>query len=151
LTVETLHKLFEDELRFREKTNILRYKSLLEKLEEIIEEYENNIINSAKVIEELIKLAREIRKAEGAGKDLGLSSEEMAFYDAFSQGKRALKNGILKELVKTLVKTIKRDLAIDWTNHEVIKSRIRTNVRLMLLRHNISFEEVDRITNKIYE
>jgi len=151
LTVEVLHKLLEDELRFREKTNILRYKTLLEKLEEIIEEYENNIINSAKVIEELIKLAREIRKAEEAGEGLGLSSEEMAFYDAIAAGKKSLKDKELKSLVKELVSAVRRDLRIDWTDHEVTKARIRTNVRLILLRHNISFEEVDKITAKVYE
>lgn len=151
LTVETLRKLLEDELRTREKTNILRYRSLLEILEKIIEDYENNIINSSKVIERLIELAKEIRGAEKAGKDLGLSSEEMAFYDALAQGKKALRDKELKGLVKELVKTIKRDISIDWTNHEVIKARIRTDVRIILLRHNVSIEEAEKMVNKIYE
>lgn len=151
LTVETLHKLLGDELRMREKTNKLRYVTLLKKLEEIIEEYENNIINSSKVIERLIELAREIRQAEKAGEDLGLTSEEMAFYDALSQGKSALKDKELRILVQKLTRSIKRDIGIDWTNHEVIKARIRTNVRLLLLQHNYSFEDVDKITDKVFE
>jgi len=151
LTVETLHKLLEDELRIRERSNKLRYMSLLEKLEEIIDEYENNIINSSKVIERLIELAREVRKAGQVGDDLGLSSEEVAFYDALSQGKQALKDKELKSLVKELTKTVKRDISIDWTNHEVIKAKIRSNVRLLLLQHSIPFEEVDKITDKVYE
>jgi type I restriction enzyme R subunit len=151
LTVEALHKLLQDELRMRERTNKLRYKTLLEKLEEIIEEYEDNIINSSKVIERLIELAREIKGAEQAGEDLGLSSEEMAFYDALSQGKKVLKDKELKTLVKELTKAVKRDLAIDWTNHEVIKARIRTNVRLILLRHSVALEEVDTISDRVFE
>lgn len=151
LTIETVRKLLEDELRMRERRNIIRYRSLLEKLEEIIEEYENNIINSAKVIERLIELAKEIKEAEKTGEDLGLSSEEMAFYDALSQGKKALKDGKLKGLVKALVKAITRDLAVDWTNHEVIKARIRTNVRLILLQHDVEFDDVDDITDRVYE
>ena len=151
LTIEAARKLLEDDLRLREKTNIIRYRTLLETLEKIIEEYENNIINSSKVIERLVELAKDIRAAEKAGKSLGLTSEEMAFYDALSKGKQALKDGKLKELVKELVKAVKRDLAIDWTNHEVIKARIRTNVRLLLLQHNVAFDEVDGITDRIYE
>lgn len=151
LTIEAIRKLLDDELRMRLKTNLLRYRSLLEILDEIIEEYENNIINSSKVIERLIELAEEIRTAERAGDVLGLSEEEMAFYDALSQGKKALRDKELKGLVKELVKTIKRDIAIDWTNHEIIKARIRANVRLLLLRHDVSFEEVDIITDRIYE
>lgn len=151
LTVEAIRKLIDDELRMRMKTNILRYRSLSEKLEEIIEEYENNIINSSKIIEKLIELAKEIKKAGEIGNEMGLTSEEVAFYDALSQGKKALKDKELKSLVKELVKTIRGDLAVDWTNHEIIKARIRSNVRLILLRYKILFEEVEDLTDKIYE
>lgn len=151
LTVETLRKLLNDELRLKLKMNLVRYKTLLESLEEIIEEYENNIINSSKVIERLIELAKEIREAENAGDELGLKTDEMAFYDALSKGKSSLKDEELKKLVKELVKTIRKDITIDWTNHEIIKSRIRANVRLVLLRHDYPYEEVDKLTDKVYE
>lgn len=151
LTIEAVHKLFEDELKLREKSNILRYGTLLDKLEKIIEEYENNIINSSKVIERLIELAREIREAEKDGEEIGLTSEEMAFYDALSKGKDALKDKKLKKLVKEMIKTIRRDLQIDWTSQEVTKARIRTDIRLILLQHEYDFEEVDVITKKIFE
>lgn len=151
LTIETVKKLMDEELRTKMRTNFLRYRSLLEMLEKIIEEYENNIINSSKVIERLIELAKEIKKAEKAGGDLGLTSEEMAFYDALSNGKKALKDKELKELVREIVRTIKRDIAIDWTNHEIIKSRIRADVRLALLRHNIAYEEVNKWVDRVYE
>ena len=151
LTIETIHKLFEDELKLREKSNILRYKTLLIKLEEIIEEYENNIINSSKVIERLIELAREIKEAGKAGEDLGLTPEEMAFYDALSQGKKAIKDQKMKDLVKKIVKAVRRDLQIDWTSQEVTKARIRTDIRLILLQHEYSFDEVDKITKRVFE
>ena len=151
LTVEMVKKLMDEELRTKMRTNFLRYRSLLEMLEKIIEEYENNIINSSKVIERIIELAKEIKKAEKAGEDLGLTSEEMAFYDALSNGKKALKGKELKELVREIVRTIKRDIAIDWTNHEIIKSRIRADVRLALLKHNIDYEEVNKWVDRVYE
>jgi len=151
LTIEAIRKLLNDDLRMRMKTNLFRYQSLLKMLEEIIEEYENNIINSSKVIEKLIELAKEIRKAQGAGEELGLTTEETAFYDALSIGKKSLKDKDFKDLVKKIVKTLRRDIAIDWTNHEIIKARIRADVRLILLQHNISLGEVNQMIERIYE
>lgn len=150
LTIEAIKKLLQDELKMRRRTNILRFDTLLNKLEQIIEEYENNIINSSKVIEKLIELANEIKKASEAGKEFGLSPEEMAFYDALSEGKKSLKNINLKRIVKDIIHAIRADIAIDWTNHEIIKARVRADVRLVLLRNNISFDEVDEIVNKVY-
>ena len=151
LTIEAIRKLLNDELRMRMRTNLVRYQSLLGMLEEIIEEYENNIISSSKVIERLIELAKEIKKVEQAGVSIGLTEEEMAFYDSLSQGKKALKNGALKELVKELVKTIRKDIAIDWTDHEIIKARIRADVRMVLLRHDVSYDDMDILLNRVYE
>lgn len=151
LTIEAIHKLFEDELRLREKSNILRYKTLFTKLEEIIEQYEDNIINSSKVIERLIELAKEIREAEKTGEDLGLSSEEMAFYDALAQGKKALKDERTKKLVKEIINSVRRDLQIDWISQDVTKARIKTDVRLILLQHNYPFEEAEKITGRVFD
>ncbi|MEK7508124.1 MAG: type I restriction enzyme endonuclease domain-containing protein [Patescibacteria group bacterium] len=149
--MEALKKLLEDELRGRMRKNIVRFKSLAELLENIIEEYENNIISSAKVIERLIELAKEIKSAGEAGTELGLSEEEAAFYDALSAGKKVvLKDEGLKDLVKELVKMIKRDLAVDWTNSEVIKARIRANARLLLVRNEFPPEESESILDLIY-
>jgi len=152
LSVDVLRKLLNDELRVRMKKNLVRYKSLLDMLEDIIEKYENNIINSTKVIEKLIELAKEIRKVEKQGEGIGLSEEEMAFYDAISAGRKAINgNGELKELVRELVKIIKRDLAIDWMNNDIIKARIRANVKLLLLRKGYKVEESEKVLDLIYQ
>lgn len=152
VAVEVLKKLLEDELRGRMKKNLIRFHSLMELLEHIIEEYENNIISSAKVIERLIELAREIKSSEQAGGNLGLSEEEVAFYDALSAGKKsALEDEALKDLVKELVRMIKRDLTVDWTNNEVIKARIRANARLLLVKNEFPTEESEGILDLIYD
>jgi len=152
LSVDVLRKLLNDELRVRMKKNLVRYKSLLDMLEDIIEKYENNIINSTKVIEKLIELAKEIRKVEKLNEDIGLSEEEMAFYDAISTGRKAVNgNGELKELVRELVKIIKRDLTIDWMNNDIIKARIRANVKLLLLRKGYKSEEGEKVLDLIYQ
>lgn len=152
LAIETLRKLLNDELRLRMRKNLIRYKSLKDLLEQIIEEYENNIINSTKVIERLLQLAKEIKSVEKATNNLGLTEEELAFYDAISAGKKSIsKNGELKEVVKDLVKTIKRDITVDWTNNEVIRARIRANVRLLLLRNKFKAEETENIINLVFD
>jgi len=152
LSIDVLRKLLNDELRLRMKKNLIRYKSLLDMLEDIIEQYENNIINSTKVIEKLIELAKEIRKVEKQGEGIGLSEEEMAFYDAISVGSKAInENEELKELVRELVKIIKRDLAIDWTNNDIINARIRANVKLLLLRKGYKAEESEKVLDLIYQ
>lgn len=151
LAIEALRKLLRDQLRVQTRKNLIRYKSFADLLEQIIEDYENNIINSSKVIERLIELAKEIRNAEQLGRDLGLSEEELAFYDAISTSKKSdLRNGKLKQLVRDLVGMIKRDLGVDWTNNEVIKSRIRANVRLLLLRNQVAAEESEKLTDFIF-
>jgi type I restriction enzyme R subunit len=151
LTIEVLRKLLENEIGLRIKKNKIRYYSLSELLEKIIEEYENRVINASKVIERLIELAQEIKKADKEARETGLSEEELAFYDAIASKKMIKQDEKIKELVKELVKMIRRDLTIDWTNSEIVKARIRDNVRFLLLRNDFKPEETEEITNLIYQ
>ncbi|OGK25658.1 hypothetical protein A3A46_04555 [Candidatus Roizmanbacteria bacterium RIFCSPLOWO2_01_FULL_37_13] len=103
-------------------------------------------------IEKLIELAKQIRYAEIEGVELGLTEEEKAFYDTLSFGKKSLKNNEdLKKIVKEIVKLVRSDITIDWTNQEVIKARIRANVRLILLKNNFPYNEVDNLIELVYE
>jgi len=151
LTIEILRKLLEDEIRLRVKKNNIRYHSLLELLEKLIEEYENRIINASKVIERLIELAQEIKKADKEARETGLTEEELVFYDAIASNKMLKQSSEIKKLVKELVKMIRRDLTIDWTNNEIIKARIRDNVRFLLLKKDFKPEETEKITDLIYQ
>jgi len=152
LAIEALRKLLRDELKLRMKKNLVKYKTLLELLEQIIEEYENNIINSTRVIQRLLELAKEIKTAEKSGEALGLSEEEEAFYDAISVGKKKFgKDEKTKNMVKDLVKLIKRDIAIDWTNNEIIKARIRADVKLLLLKNSFVPTESEILLESIFQ
>jgi len=151
LAIETLEKLLRDELQLRMRKNLFRYKSLMERLEKIIEEYENRVISATKVIEKLIELAKELKKKEIEGKETGLTEEELAFYDAIAtQEKIALRNGEIKSLVKELVKEIRRDLTIDWTNNEIIKSRIKAKIKLLLAKRKIPVQQINQFTELLY-
>ena len=150
VAVETLKKLLEDELRVRVRRNEARYATLLELLEEIIEKYENNILASAEVIEKLIELARELRTQDTSAQKLGLSDEELAFYDTLAKGKRAIgQDENTKILVRELVKVIRRDISVDWTDNEVVKSKIRANVRRLLLQNGVPVGDAESLIEQI--
>ncbi|MBU4481161.1 DUF3387 domain-containing protein, partial [Patescibacteria group bacterium] len=151
LAIEILKKLLADEINLRIRKNAIRYKSLLELLEKIIEEYEDRVISASKVIERLIELAKELKKSDETAKQMDLSEEELAFYDAIASQKMINQDERIKELVKKLVKLIRRDLTIDWTNNEIIKARIRDKARLLLLRNQFQPKETEEITNLIYQ
>lgn len=139
LRVEILRKLINDEIRIRLRRNIVRYRSFRERLERTIQAYHSRAIESARVIEELIKIARELKESLKAGEELGLSEEELAFYDALSHGKEfIMSDEELKKLVRELVKSIKRNLSIDWVDHENVKSKIRALTKRTLRTHGIS-------------
>lgn len=151
LAVEMLHKLLRDEIMARRRKNEVRYTTLLELLEKLIEDYENNVISSAQVIEQLIELARTIKLQDTVGINLGLSEDELAFYDALSGGKQVLKSDDeRKRLVQELVKIIRRDLSVDWTNNDQIKASIRANIRLLLLRSGYKVEDAPGLIDSIF-
>ena len=148
LAVEMMKKLLDDEIRVRRRKNEIRFATLKDLLDELIEKYENNVISSSEVIEKLVELAKELREQEHVGGELGLSEEELAFYDAVAKGKKGM-NGEVKDMVKEMVKMIRRDIAVDWTDNDVIKSRIRANVKLLLLQNGFAADEAESMVDKI--
>ncbi len=153
LAIDTLRKMLDQEIKARSRTNKARYETMLTLLTDLIEKYENNVINSAEIIKHLLEIAEEIKKLDEESKELGLSSEEVIFYDTLASDPDLKKAGIdIKEFVKELTKRIRRDLAIDWTNNETIKARIRQNVRLLLLQKGFTeLVQTERLIDSIYQ
>ena len=153
LAIDTVRKLLDQEIKARTRTNKARYETMLTLLTDLIEKYENNVISSAEIIKHLLEIADEIKKLDAESKELGLSPEEIAFYDTLAADPDLKNAGIdIKEFVKDLTKRIRRDLAIDWTNNETIKARIRQNVRLLLLQKGIVEQvQTERLINSIYQ
>jgi type I restriction enzyme R subunit len=138
LKVEIMRKLLEEKIALRAGRNPLRFSSFKERLEKTIKNYHARAISSAQVMEEIIKIAREFKESEMEGETLGLTEEELAFYDALAMGKEhILSNEQLKELAKELVNMVKKNLSIDWTDHESAKSKIRLAVKRVLRAHGI--------------
>ena len=138
LALELLKKLLNDEIRARSKTNFIQSKKLSEMLEEAINKYQNNLITTAQVIEELIKLADEIKKADKRGEELGLSTDEIAFYDALADNesaKEVLGDDKLRELARILADKIRENATIDWTIKESVRAKLKVIVKRTLRRY----------------
>ncbi|MDP4001735.1 MAG: type I restriction endonuclease subunit R [bacterium] len=152
-TIDSIRKLLDREIHARMRVNTVRYETMLNLLEGLIEKYENNVISSAEIIKQLLEIADEIKKLDQGSKDTGLSDDELVFYDTLAADPELKKAGIdIKEFVKDLTKRIRRDLAIDWTNNETIKARIRQNVRLLLLQKGFVEQiQTERLIESIYQ
>ncbi len=123
LAVELLQKLLRDEITIRLGRRLVEASSFRQALEKAITAYENRSLETAQILEQLIALAKEVREAEARGERLGLSDDELAFYDALGQNetaKQVLDDAALKDIARELVQTLKRNAALDWTERESV-------------------------------
>ena len=138
VAVQFLEKLLGGEIKTRSQKNVVQGRSFASMLERSIRTYQNRTIEAAQVIEELIQIAREMRQAQERGNDLGLSDEELAFYDALEVNDSAVKvlgDETLKTIAVELVETVRRHLTIDWKVKESVRANIRRMVKRTLLKH----------------
>ena len=138
LAVELLRKLLEGEIKTRRRKNLVQARSFAEMLEQTIRRYQNRAIEAAQVIEELIALAKEMRAASSRGEVLGLSEEELAFYDALETNDSAVKvlgEPKLRQIAQELVRTVRANVTIDWTLRENVRAQLRVLVKRILRKH----------------
>ena len=138
LAVEVLRKLLNDEIKLRRKTNLVQSQKFSEMLQETIHRYKNRAIETMQVIEELIKLAKEMREANQRGEKLGFTTEELAFYDALETNDSAiavLGDEVLSKLARELADTVRQNATIDWTMKESARARLRGMVKRTLKKY----------------
>ena len=138
LAFELLKKLLNDEVKTRQRTNVVQSRKFSEMIENAVKRYQNNLITSAEVIQELIKLAKDLKEADRKGEDLGLDFREYAFYSALEVNDSAvsiLGDDILRHIATELVDTIKNNSTIDWTVRENIQARMRIAVKRILRKY----------------
>ena len=136
LAVEMLRKLLEGEIKTRGRKNVVQARSFAEMLAEAIRRYQNRAIETAQVIEELIALAREMRAAASRGEKLGLTEDEIAFYDALQVNDSAVQvlgDATLREIAQELLRTVRANVKIDWTVRENVRSQMRVMIKRCLL------------------
>jgi type I restriction enzyme, R subunit len=138
LALETLRKLLNDQIRITERTNLVQSRKFREALEDAMLRYTNKAISTAEMIVRLIDLAKHLREAQRHGEELGLSSEETAFYDALAENesaREALQSNTLRLMARELTEMVKNMPKLDWTQRESVRASLRRNVRRLLARY----------------
>ena len=135
LALEMLKKLLNDEIKSRARTNLVQSRSLMEMLQSAIQKYQNKILTAAEVMEELIKIGKEIVSSDALAKDAGLSTLEYAFYTAVANNNSArelMTHDKLRELAVVLTERVRANATIDWTIKESVRAQLRVIVKRTL-------------------
>ena len=147
VALELLKKLLNDEVRVRTKRNIAQSKSLMEMLDGAINKYQNNLLTTAEVIDELIKIARDLKKADMRTKEMGMSNDELAFYDALSLNDSAadvLGDEQLRVIAREVADKVRKNATIDWTVKESVRARLMVIVRRILRKYGYPPDKQER-------
>ena len=138
IALEVLKKLLSDELKVRAKKNLVQSKSLMEMLEASIKKYHNKVLTAAEVMEELIKISKEIVASDAEASHLGLSEFEYAFYTAVANNdsaKQLMQQDKLRELAVVLTQRVRENASIDWTIKESVRAKLKVIVKRTLRQY----------------
>ncbi|MGH8426891.1 MAG: type I restriction endonuclease subunit R [Gammaproteobacteria bacterium] len=154
LAVELLRKLLDGEIRTRRRKNVVQTRSFAAMFEESLRKYQNRAIQAAQVIEELIGLAKEMREAGRRGENLGLSDDELAFYDALEINDSAVKvlgDETLRGIARELVEAVRKNVTIDWAIRENVRAQLRVIVKRILRKHGYPPDKQEKATQTVLE
>ena len=154
LAADLLQKLLRGELAARRRKNIVQARSFAEMLEQTIRRYQNRTIEATQVIEELIRLARAMREAKTRGEKLGLSEEELAFYDALETNDSAVRvmgDDVLRAIARELVETVRNNTTIDWAIRENVRAHLRVLVKRVLRKYGYPPDKQEKATRIVLE
>ena len=151
IKVELLRRIINDEIRVRMPKNIRRMRKLKEELEKVLSNYHRNSLDSIAAIKHLLDIANEFQQDDIRTKQLGLTEDELAFYDLLA-GSQPLINqaGPIQDLVHTVVNSVKKNLQLDWTKKEDARAAIRLAVKKEL-RGKVPFSELDNLLKEVIE
>lgn len=138
VAVELLNRLLKGQVKSLMKTNATVSKRFSEMLGNSINKYNSRSIETSKVIEELIQLAKDIKQEQQRGNELGLNSDEIAFYDALvshETAKKAMEDKELRAIAHELTKTVKENMSVDWSKRDSAKAKMRVAVRRLLKKY----------------
>lgn len=154
VAAELLQKLLKDEIKVRHKRNVVQSRSFSEMLQATLNAYHNRAISTQEIIDEMIRLAKEMKAADDRGEDLGLSNDEICFYDALAQSESAIDAmgcDKLKVIATELVMSVRNSVTIDWTSRESVRARIRVIVRRILNKHGYPPDLREEATKLVLE
>ena len=138
LAVELLERLLEGEIKSRFASNLVQEKKFSELLANVIKRYQNRAIETAQVIEELIEMAKKFRAAANRGEELGLTEDEVRFYDALADNEsavRELSDETLKKIAHELTENLRQNITVDWSARESVRAKLRLMVKRILRKY----------------
>lgn len=154
LALELLKKILNDEIRARARTNLVRSRALLEMLEKSINKYQNNLLTTAEIIQELIELAKQVKASDERAQLLGLQEDELAFYDALETNDSAVQvlgNDKLRMLAREIAEKVRANTSIDWNIKESARAKLMVLVRRTLNKHGYPPDLQQRAVNIVLE
>ena len=146
IAAELLKKLLEGNIKLFKRTNLVKAELFSEKMEAIMNKYNNRLITSAEVIEELLKLSQEVVESRNEGKEKGLTEDEYAFYDALVKDPKVLKemqDDILIKLAHELTETVRKNRTVDWEKKESARAFMRREIKRLLRKYHYPPEKAD--------
>jgi type I restriction enzyme R subunit len=154
LALELLRKLLNDEIRTRGRRNVVQARSFADMLDKTIRRYQNRTLDAAQVITELIDIAKEVRDAAQRGSELGLSEDEMAFYDALAENRSArqvMGDKQLAVIALELIKAVRANVTIDWSVKQGARAKIRVLVKRILRKYGYPPDLQDGATDLVLQ
>lgn len=154
LAIELLSRLLNDEIKVRAKKNLVQARSFADMLENSLKKYQNRAIETAQIIDELIRMAKDFNAATKRGENLGLTDDELAFYDALEVSDSAVKvlgDEVLRAIARDLVKEIRSSLKIDWTVKEGVRAELRVRVKRLLRKHGYPPDKQEKATQTVLQ
>lgn len=146
LAVELLKKLIAEQVQIYRRTNVVKSEKFSEIIQGVMNRYLNGMLTNEEVIEELLKMAQQIRDAHEAGDELGLSEDELAFYDALTKPqaiKDFYKNDELIAITKELTETLRKNRSVDWQKRDSARAKMRMMIKRLLKKHKYPPEGMD--------
>ena len=138
LAVELLERLLEGEIKSKFSSNVVQQKKFSELLGNVITRYQNRSIETAQVMEELVEMAKKFREAASRGEALGLTDDEVRFYDALANNEsavRELTDETLKKIAHELTENLRKNLSVDWSERESVRASLRLMVKRILRKY----------------
>jgi len=154
LAVELLEKLLRDEIKAHMRTNVVLQKKFGDRLVEALRKYHNRAIGTAQVIDELLRMAEDFKQAVGRGEELGLTPDEVAFYDALAERPEVLQtmgDQTLKKLATELTQELKKSTMVDWKVRESVRAKMRLLIKRLLRKYRYPPEGQEEAVNRVIE
>jgi type I restriction enzyme R subunit len=138
LAVELLERLLEGEIKSRFASNVVQNKKFSDMLSDVVQRYQNRSIEAAQVMEELVQMAKDFRAAASRGEQLGLTEDEVRFYDALAHNEsavRELTDETLKKIAHELTENLRKNLTVDWSQRDSVQAKLRLMVKRILRKY----------------